>query len=175
MKTLILFGFKSCGKTYFGKLLAERLGLPFIDTDALLIDLYQEKNSVYEIHKSLGEQGFRELENKVIQSLRPKSSSIIALGGGSLLNADNVSHLQKIGQFVYLKAPFSTIQTRILQNKIPSFVDPSHPIDSLHAIYEKRRPLYESIDAISIDIHEKNVLEKLHFIATQQEHVHYGF
>ncbi len=175
MKTLILFGFKSCGKTHFGKLLADRLGLPFIDTDDLLIALYQEKNSIREIHKSLGEQGFRELENKVIQTLSPKSSSIIALGGGSILNADNVSHLKKIGQFVYLKTPFSTLQTKILQNKIPSFVDQNHPIDSLHAIYEKRKPLYESIDAIWVDVHKENVLEKLLFIATQQEHVHYGF
>jgi shikimate kinase len=175
MKTLILFGFKSCGKTHFGNLLAKRLQLPFIDTDDLLIDFYQEKNSVYEIHKSIGEHAFRELENRVIQTLRPKSPSVIALGGGSLLNADNVSHLKKIGEFIYLKAPFSTLQKRILQNKLPSFVDQSHPINSLHAIYEKRTSLYESIDAIWIDVHEENVLEKLHFIATQQEHVHYGF
>ena len=177
MKTLILFGFKSCGKTYFGKLLAERLGCTFIDTDDLLIDLYQEKSSVPEIYKLLGEERFRELESKAIQTLAPnrKFSSIIALGGGSVLNPDNVSHLQTIGQFVYLKAPFSTIQTRISQNKIPSFVDEAHPIDSLHAIYEKRRPLYESIDAISIDVQEENVLEKLYFIATGQEQVLYGF
>jgi shikimate kinase len=174
MKALILFGFKSCGKTHFGKLLAERLGWAFIDTDDLLINLYQEKNSAYEIHKSIGEQRFRELESRAILTLAPKSPSIIALGGGSILNADNVSHLQTIGQFIYLKAPFSTVQTRILQNKIPSFVDSNHPIDSLRAIYEKRCPLYESIDAVSIDVHEKNVLEKLYSIATQQD-VHYGF
>jgi len=175
MKTLILFGFKSCGKTHFGKLLAERLDWPFIDTDDLLIDLYQEKNSIREIHQSLGEQKFRELENKVIQTLNPKSSSIIALGGGSVLNPDNVSHLKKMGRFVYLKIPFSILQTRILQNKIPSFADPDHPIDCLHALYEKRRPLYESIDAISMDVNKENVLEKLHLIAAQQEHIHYGF
>ncbi len=177
MKSLILFGFKSCGKTHFGKLLAQRLNWTFIDTDDLMIKLYQEKNSVREIYESLGEKGFRELEAKVIQTLRPTSPSVIALGGGSILEKNNIAHLQTIGHLIYLKADFSTVHRRILNHQIPSFVDPSNPIDSLLAIYEKRKLLYESIQAPFVNVSlldERAILEKLHTLATQ-EHSYYGF
>jgi shikimate kinase len=176
MRNLILFGFKSCGKTHLGKLLAHKLNWSFIDTDQLLVDLYQEKSSPFEIHQALGEFQFRKLENLAIQTIRPKSPTIIALGGGSLLDIDNLAHLKSIGKLVYLKSDFSTISKRILKERIPSFVDENTPLDS---VYKKRVGLYESIEAPCVDIHllnEKEALKKLHEIAVQEEQVsQYGF
>ncbi len=176
MKSIILFGFKSCGKTHFGKLLAHKLNWSFIDTDDLLVDLYREKKTPHEIHKALGEHEFRKLEDAAIQTLCPESSSVIALGGGSLLNIDNLAHLKSVGKLIYLKSDLSTISRRISQDKIPSFVNVNNPLDS---IYKKRTQLYESIKTPYVNVHlldEVDVLEKLHKIATEEECIpNYGF
>lgn len=150
--SIILFGFKGCGKTYYGKRLSLLLNLPFIDTDDLIIRLYGELLSVREIHATLGEEAFRSLETKAIHQLQGSLNAVIALGGGAVLDPTNIDHLQKIGHLVYLKASFQTIKQRILNSEIPSFVDPKRPFESLKEIYEKRILVYEKIPAQWIDV-----------------------
>jgi len=152
---VILFGFKGSGKTYFGKLLALEIRRPFIDTDELMIELYvkdsNQRLSIREIHKILGESRFRELENAAIHTLESITNAVIALGGGAVLNSDHVEYLQKIGQMVYLQASFDTIQKRILNRGVPSYVDAENPLDSLQKIYHDRKPIYQAIAARRID------------------------
>src|ERR1700722_13562988 len=151
--SIILFGFKGCGKTYLGRLLSMELKLPFIDTDDLIVRLYHKRAqhlSVREIHQTLGEADFRILEKAAIKKINPDSHAVIALGGGVILDPDNVAYLQRIGQLIYIKVSFDTIQQRIINNGIPSFVDAADPIQSLCQIYQQRLPIYESIPAKSI-------------------------
>jgi shikimate kinase len=149
---LILFGFKGCGKTHFGKLLSKALKRPFLDTDNLLAELYDHKLSPREIHCILGETAFRALETKAILQLDAHLNAIIALGGGAVLEPTNLAHLQKIGQLVYLRASFETIKKRILQGNLPAFVDAKNPEESLYKIYQKRIPMYEAIQAKWVDV-----------------------
>ncbi|MDP1608279.1 MAG: shikimate kinase [Chlamydiales bacterium] len=150
--SIILFGFKGCGKTYHGKRLSLLLNLPFIDTDDLIVKLYGEQLPIREIHSKLGEEAFRSLEAKAIHQLQASLNAVIALGGGAVLNPVNVGHLQNIGQLVYLKASFETIKERILKEEIPSFVDATRPFESLKEIYEKRILIYEKIPAQWMDV-----------------------
>lgn len=151
---IILFGFKSSGKTYLGKLLSAAWKRPFIDTDDIIISLYKEKFGqtlpIHEIYQNLGNDEFRILEKIAILGLHPNSNAIIALGGGAMLDNDLVAYVQKIGQLVYLKASFDTILQRI--RKIPAFVDAENPIESLKQVYLQRLPIYEAISAKCIDI-----------------------
>lgn len=179
MKNVILFGFKASGKTYFGKLLALKMGMPFLDTDDLIIHQYQEKSSISEIYQELGEKKFRDLESKVILSLQPKKSSVIALGGGGVLNEISLSHLKKLGRLIYLKSHFTGLHTRILESKkVPSMIDPHHFSESLHSLYEERKPIYESIHADHVDVSlldEKSILEKLYFLSKEEQRIDHGF
>ncbi|MBX9744175.1 MAG: shikimate kinase [Chlamydiales bacterium] len=150
--SVILFGFKGCGKTYYGKRLSLLLNLSFIDTDDLIVSLYGEQLPIREIHSTLGEKAFRSLETKVIHQLHSSLNAVIALGGGAVLDPTNVAYLQKIGQLVYLKARFETIKHRIIKDGIPSFVDIKRPFESLKEIYEKRILIYEKIPAQWIDV-----------------------
>jgi shikimate kinase len=144
---IILFGFKGSGKTYLGKRCSAALGCPFIDTDELIEKMYASRISLREIYKIEGEANFRMLERAAILSLPSKPPSIIATGGGAVLNPENVQDLQKIGKLVYLKASFDTIKKRLTTT--PAFVDKAN---SLEAIYRKRLPIYESIPAIALDV-----------------------
>jgi shikimate kinase len=153
---LILFGFTGCGKTHLAKALSSAIKCPFIDTDERIIAMYQRQSgmtfSIRDIHEKLGEIAFREWEKKAIFALEKSAQSIIALGGGAVLDLSNVQHLSSIGRLVYLKSDFDRIKEKIAQRGIPSFADPVDPIASLSEIYKKRVPIYESIPSRWIDI-----------------------
>ncbi|MBS0624451.1 MAG: hypothetical protein JSS32_00175 [Verrucomicrobia bacterium] len=149
---LILFGFKGCGKTTLGQKLAERMRRPFIDTDDLVSELYaqmsQERLSAHEIAEKIGEPGFRALEKQAISSLQTVENSIIALGGGAILDPENVEILKKLGQLVYLEAKAETIKKRMLLGKTPTFLKST----TFEEMYRFRKPIYESIPARRIDV-----------------------
>lgn len=68
---IILCGFTSSGKTTIGKLLSEQLGLPFYDTDQMLIEHY--KMTIPEIFSEGGESLFRDYEHEIARSgMRPR-------------------------------------------------------------------------------------------------------
>lgn len=165
---LLLFGYKSSGKSYFGKLLAQELERPFIDTDRLVEDLYKnefhEEGTCRQISIKLGEKGFRCLEKRVIDTLRVVNHAVIALGGGAILDADNCSLLQKLGTLIYLEADKNIIKERIFAGGIPSFLDPQHPEQSFERMYAERQPLYEKVAAIKVKTHgkaDRQILDEL--------------
>jgi shikimate kinase len=137
--------------THYGKLLSERLKWPFIDTDQLILQLHSY-SSIRDLYRAMGEKGFRELERKAIEQSAPSPSSVIAVGGGAVLNQKSVVHLQTLGRLIYLKASFETIRSRIFQSGIPSFLDEKNPLESLRQTYQRRVSLYESIPSICVDV-----------------------
>jgi shikimate kinase len=175
---LILFGFKSCGKTTLGKMLAVRMSRPFFDTDALLEELHEELAGEWlpfrQIYKKIGEDAFRKLESDVVQRLKSVKSSIIALGGGLILNPQNATALAKLGQLVYLKVSKQTLKKRILGNEVPAFLDPDDPEKTFEQFYNERRIQYEAIPALSIDLETKTqdqvILELSALIIRTEEH-----
>lgn len=152
---LILFGFKGCGKTHFGKLLAQTMHRRFIDSDQLIIDLFSQKNnrqlSVRKIHQELGERAFRDLEREAILTLEGVENAVISLGGGAVLMPENVEFLQKLGALVYLEASPETLRKRVLREETPSFLDQEDPLGSFLNMIHERKPIYESIAARRIN------------------------
>ncbi|MBM3183681.1 MAG: hypothetical protein FJZ64_00015 [Chlamydiae bacterium] len=149
---LILFGFKGCGKTHFGKLFAKKMHRKFIDTDDLIVECYTQKNlTVREIYKKLGEEGFRALEKKALFSLKNVKDSIISLGGGAVLDPENVEFLQKLGCLIYLKTSKETLEKRLFKDEPPAFLNEKDPKGAFFKMVQERRPIYESIPATTID------------------------
>ncbi len=161
--SLIFFGFPGAGKTYFGKLLAEKVRCPFVDLDELLA----EGRSGRELFKTLGEKDFRKLERQALFRLHPAVDSVIALGGGTVLDPQNVSLLQTLGHFVYLHAGFETIQKKMIEHDLTTFVTEENPVESLKVLYQERLPIFEAIPAkkVSIDhLNEAGVIASLRAI-----------
>jgi shikimate kinase len=175
---VILFGFKSCGKTTLGKMIAVRMNRTFLDTDTLLEQLYLEHTGgempFRQIYKKIGEEKFRALESEVVSQLKNYKNSIIALGGGLILNPKNAAFLAKLGQLVYLKVSKERLKRRILDKELPSFLDPADPEKSFENYYNERRSTYEAIPALSIDLETKTqdqvVLELSALILNQEQH-----
>jgi shikimate kinase len=155
----ILFGFKSCGKTTLGKRVAAALHRPFIDTDRLIEGLYYARTGLTknfrEIFNTVGSDAFRKMETDVLEQLKSTQNTIIALGGGLILDPINAALLAKLGQLVYLKVNKATLKSRMLRDKLPAYLDPLDPAGSFEKMYQERLPKYEEIFALSIDLEKK--------------------
>lgn len=159
---LILCGFKGVGKSHFGKLLAERIGRPFIDTDKLLEERFFESCSL--LMKSIGKNAFLSREGEVISSLRGVKNSVIALGGGTLINPLCVTHVLRLGKLVYLSLEKASVKKRLLKDPLPAFIDAQNPEASFEKMYLEREPLYEKLCSAKVhleDASEIEILERL--------------
>jgi shikimate kinase len=164
---LILFGFKRCGKTFYGKKAAEKLGWKFVDTDHLIEKQYGE--SCREISLKHGEAHFRSIEREVIRNLKPEKNVILSLGGGVILDSENRNYLHEIGTLIYLKSDKETIKERILSSPLPSFLDPNDAEGSFEKMFQEREPIYEKVEAAQINLvgkTEEEVLWEIMHLAT---------
>jgi shikimate kinase len=86
VRNVVLTGFMGTGKTTVGRLLAERLGYGFVDTDALIVARH---GPIAEIFAGRGEGEFRRLEAEVAAELADRTGLVIATGGRMLLDHGN--------------------------------------------------------------------------------------
>lgn len=141
-RNIVLIGMPSSGKTTIGKALAARIGKRFADTDELIVGTTGK--SIPEIFEKEGEKVFREIEKKVICDISVNDGTVIATGGGVILDEKNVLALKRNGVIVYLD--------RKIDNLIATDSRPlSSNVDDLKKLYDKRKPLYEKYAEITID------------------------
>lgn len=162
---IILFGFKSCGKSTVGKALAKDLQYAFYDIDSLIEKMYYEKEGVNktfrEIFQKHGSNYFRSLEKEVIHSFQPKQNSVIACGGGSILDPENASYLKKIGTLIFLDVEKETLKKRIFPHNIPAYFDSKDPHASFEKEWTLRYPIYQALADIVISIQDQDISEVL--------------
>lgn len=151
---IILCGMPKSGKTTVGKKLAITLGWNFIDTDQMLVETFGL--SCRELFLQYGESHFRKVESQQIASLKGTQQHIISLGGGALLDPENVKILQAFGCLVYLKVPLQTLWERNCEHGIPAFISSE---DAFKELEKKRLPIYERYATTHIDTHQLSVEE----------------
>ncbi|HJZ41086.1 MAG TPA: shikimate kinase [Bacteroidales bacterium] len=106
-----IIGFKNSGKTTFGRELAKRLQLAFIDLDEFIER--KENKSIPEIYSRLGEERFRMLEWKALQEVVHTSDIVISTGGGAPCHCDNMTLMETYGDVIYLKVSDHTLVERL--------------------------------------------------------------
>lgn len=97
---IALIGMPSCGKSGVGRLLAEKTGKQFFDSDEIIIERIGMPIAVF--FAEHGESAFRQIEHDVIKALSAKNGAVISTGGGAILDADNVTALKRGGIVVFL-------------------------------------------------------------------------
>jgi len=95
VKNLVLVGFMGSGKTDAGKIVAKRLGMAFVDMDAVIETRIGQ--SIAQIFESRGEPFFRTQERALVRELAAKGDQVIATGGGIVLDAGNVRDFERTG------------------------------------------------------------------------------
>lgn len=141
---LYLIGFRTAGKSTVGRLAAERLGLPFVDTDRRIEQ--QAGCSISQLFADRGEPAFRLLEEQVIAQVASERPSVVALGGGAILSAATRGVLGRTGWTVWLKVTADQAQRRIEAdpnsvNSRPALTSLSG-YDEIVSLLAAREPLY---------------------------------
>ena len=107
---IVLTGFMGTGKSTVGRLVAERLGRRFVDTDALIESRHGAIPRLFAEH---GEDHFRRLERDVAAELAATSGLVVATGGRTMLDSANQATLGASGTVVCLAASVEQLVLRL--------------------------------------------------------------
>jgi shikimate kinase len=153
-RTIVLMGFMGTGKSEVGRRLAQRLGRAFVDTDQLVEERAGKR--VAEIFADDGEPAFRALERAAVADAAARSGVVVAVGGGAVLDPENVRLLRDAGVLVYLTARPQVILRRVGDTKHRPLLrdDPKGTIDRLLA---ERGPVYAAAADVTVDTSEHTV------------------
>ena len=140
---LYLIGMMGSGKTTVGRELAAKIGYGFCDTDAVIEKVAGK--SINDIFNSDGEEGFRELEGKVLGELAAYTRLAIATGGGIVLRRENWSYLQQ-GLVVWLDVPVEILLSRLGGDTTRPLLQVADPAGELKTRLAQRQRLYAQAD-----------------------------
>lgn len=147
MKNIVLIGMMGAGKTTCGRLLAQRLGRPFVDCDEVIEGF--AGCSIPEIFRRDGEEAFRDLESMVIRELSGQNGLVIATGGGAVLRQTNVAALRDNGILVFLNRPAGEIFDSVAMDGRPLAQGDR---EAFEASFRLRLPAYRTAaDAMIFD------------------------
>ena len=137
-------GFMGAGKTTLGKALAKDLDVSFIDLDQYIESRYMK--SVSQIFATRGEQGFRDIESRMLREVGEFDDVIVSCGGSTPLIGDNMDFMLQHGQTVYLKCDNDTLLRRLKVARSQRPLIASKSDDELAAFIEsetaRREPGY---------------------------------
>jgi len=156
---IALIGFMGSGKTTVGKILAKTMDMKFVDIDKVIES--QEKKSINDIFQKKGQIYFRDLEREVISQESLKNNCVIATGGGSILDNENIKRLKETSFIVFLNANIECLYLRLKDNTTrPILNDVEDKKKVIEELLEKRKFLYQISADYIIDINEKtNIYE----------------
>ncbi|PZG12684.1 shikimate kinase [Nonomuraea aridisoli] len=141
MTKAVLIGPPGSGKTTLGRMLAERLGVAFRDTDADVEAVAGKP--VPDIFVEDGEARFRELEHEAVRRALAEHDGVLSLGGGAVLHEETQALLAG-HHVVYLQVGLSDAVQRVgLASARPLLV--LNPRSQLKKLMEERRPVYERL------------------------------
>ena len=138
-RAVALVGLMGVGKTTVGKELAERLGLPFADLDALIEA--EAGRSVAAIFAESGEADFRAREKRALARAAGRGPLVLATGGGIVLDPENRRELAANFETVLINAPLEVAARRAAGNSRPLLAG-VEPRERLEALWSIRREFY---------------------------------
>jgi shikimate kinase len=142
---VVLVGFMGAGKTTVGRILADRLGLPFVDSDVLIEQ--REGRAIRDIFSTEGEPWFRQLEYDTVAGLVRGPETVVALGGGAVEHPRSQVVLRHHASVVYLRVSYDEAMSRVRTDEFrPMLARPD-----LAEVYQRRLTVYEDVSVLTVD------------------------
>lgn len=115
MQPIFLIGYMGCGKSTMGRAVSELTGIPFIDLDNYIERRFH--HTVKAIFAERGEEGFRDVERRMLQEVADFEDVIVACGGGTPCFFDNMEYMNSHGTTVFLNTPIPRLHSRLMRGR----------------------------------------------------------
>ncbi|MCT4598099.1 MAG: shikimate kinase [Vallitalea sp.] len=155
IENILLIGFMGSGKSTIGKQLSKYLNRNFIDMDEEIEKT--ENTSITSIFNEYGEEYFRKIETKYLESLLDKNEAIISTGGGIVLKDYNRQLLKKIGKVIFLHADVNHIVENVKDDTKRPLLQTENYVKTISELLESREDKYLSSADIIIQTSGKDV------------------
>ena len=141
---IVLVGFMGTGKSTIGRVVAQKLGFHFIDTDDVIEQTSKAKIS--DIFAEHGEVYFRDLESQAVKSVALMKNQVVATGGGVVLRSSNIDLLRTGGPIFCLNATPKAIWDRVRSSRSRPLLRGPDPLKKIETLLNKRAPYYALAD-----------------------------
>jgi shikimate kinase len=162
-----LVGLPGAGKSAVGRRLAQRLQVPFIDSDQLIED--RIGCSIRDYFERQGEASFRDLEQAVIAELANVPHGVVATGGGSVLREANRALLRSHFHVIYLRSAPEDLFRRLRHDVKRPLLQVADPLGKLRELYSARDPLYRDTAHDVVETGRPTVATLVNIIVMQLE------
>ncbi len=156
------------GKTSVGKRLASLLGYEFLDMDAIIEA--ETGMSIPQIFSSQGEPAFRALECRVAEQVALRSGCVIATGGGTVVNRQNLDNLRRSGIVIALTADPEAILSRTGSGENRPMLGEGDRIQRIRFLMEQRSAAYAMSD-ISVDTSPHSIEDVAEIIVSRLQEI----
>jgi shikimate kinase len=138
---LYLVGFMGTGKTTVGRAVGHKLGFQVLDSDHEIER--QQGKSIPDIFAQDGEPAFRAKEREFIEHGHPAERTLVACGGGLVVQPGMLESLKSRGVVVCLHASLETILARTARHRNRPLLAVDNPEDRIRTLYAAREPIYK--------------------------------
>ena len=143
-RPIVLVGMMGSGKTAIGRRLAQRLGLPFVDSDHEIEAAH--RLTVGEIFALHGEAYFRDGERRVLARLIGEGERVIATGGGAFINPQTRQLIRSHAVSIWLKADFDVLMRRVRKRPTRPLLQNPDPESVMRRLMDQRYSIYAEAD-----------------------------
>lgn len=143
-RNLIFVGLMGAGKSVIGRLVAQSLGIPFVDTDAEIESV--SRMTIAELFSQYGETEFRALETRVVERLLKQGPRVVSTGGGAFINEATRAQIKQGGLSIWLNADLDTLWDRVNRRDHRPLLKTENPRQTLENMMIQRYPIYAEAD-----------------------------
>lgn len=143
-RNLVFVGLMGAGKSVIGRMVAQALSLPFVDTDTEIERV--SRMTISELFAAYGEVEFRSLETRVIARLMEGGPRVISTGGGAFINENTRQVISEGGVSVWLNAELEVLWERVNKRDHRPLLKTENPKGTLENLMNQRYPIYALAD-----------------------------
>lgn len=157
MRNIYLTGFMGTGKSTVSGYLHKNYGMKQLEMDEEIVR--QEGRSIADIFAQEGEEYFRALETKLLDSIGTEQNLVVSCGGGTATRLCNIQKMKENGIIILLSASPGTVYERVKHNHDRPLLEGHMNVDYIAGLMEKRRAAYEAAADFAIVTDGRSVQE----------------
>lgn len=161
-KRIVAFvGLMGAGKSVIGRLTAQAMRIPFVDSDHEIEHV--SRMSISDLFARYGEAEFRALEARVIKRLVQEGPMVLSTGGGAFMQAPVRENIERCGLSLWLKADLDVLWERVRRRSHRPLLKTDDPEAALSALLDERYPVYAQADLIvqSRDVAKETIVDEV--------------